>query len=481
MIDTAIILAGGLGTRLKPLTDNVPKPLLPIKGKPMIQHMIQNLKKYGVNKIILSIGYKSEQIKEYFGDGSSLGVKITYSIEEEPLGTGGAIKLAARELTKPFFLAWGDNLHDLDFNAMYKSYLRSAPQVTMALTPREDVENFGVAKLKEDKIVTFVEKPQRNEAPSNLINAGAFIIDPECLKILPEGKSSMEKDCFEKIAPLGEVSAYTHQGQWFPTDTLEKYHHANDNFKPIINFKGKKIIIADVDDTICESCQIISEEMATEISRLINKGYWFAFISGTKSESLQRMISSKLKNEHHLLGTTGTNYTFIKKDDHPETIYKFSLNAEEKQAIFNALNNLTAEHNIEPVTTKEDQIQDRDSQITLSAIGRHAPTELKANYDPDGEKRKVWTNYLRKYLPEEEYEIKIGGTTSIDITKKGLDKEWGIKKFAEHNNIKLSEIIFFGDKLYPGGNDYPATKIVDCIAVKSPSDTLKKLKQIFPS
>jgi len=137
-----------------------------------------------------------------------------------------------KKLLKPFFLAWGDNLHDIDFNDMYKSYLRDAPQITMALTPREDVEFFGVAKLDGSKIVEFVEKPKREDAPSNLINAGAFIVDPECLKILPEGKSSIEKDCFEKIAPLGEISAYIHNGQWLTTDTLEKYKFAEENFKP---------------------------------------------------------------------------------------------------------------------------------------------------------------------------------------------------------------------------------------------------------
>ena len=232
MINTAIILAGGLGTRLRPLTDETPKPLLPIKGLPMMEHMIKNMQQYGINNIILSIGYKAEQIKDYFGDGSKWSINISYSIENEPLGTGGAIKKAASELKKPFFLAWGDNLMNIDYDAMYKDYLRDAPQVTMALTPREDVENFGVATLQESRIIGFVEKPKREDAPSDLINAGAFIVDPECLQILPEGKSSMEYDCFEKLAPLGEISAHIHKGQWFPTDTLEKYKDANDNFKP---------------------------------------------------------------------------------------------------------------------------------------------------------------------------------------------------------------------------------------------------------
>jgi mannose-1-phosphate guanylyltransferase len=233
MIETAIILAGGLGTRLKPLTDTIPKPLLPLKGKPIVQHTIEQLRKHGVKNIILSIGYRADQIKEYFGDGSNFGLNISYIIEDSPLGTGGAVKMAAQELTQPFILTWGDELKDIDYTALHKSFLRNAPQVAMVLTEREDVENFGVAKLEEEKIISFVEKPKREDAPSNLINAGAFIIEPDCLKMLPEGKSSLEKDCFENLAPLGEISAYHHIGQWYPTDTLEKYNNANDNFKPL--------------------------------------------------------------------------------------------------------------------------------------------------------------------------------------------------------------------------------------------------------
>lgn len=247
-----------------------------------------------------------------------------------------------------------------------------------------------------------------------------------------------------------------------------------------INFSEKKVILADVDDTICESCQVISEEMASEISRLIDSGFSFAFISGTKSESLQRMISSRLKKDHHILGTTGTNYTLVKENGSTETVYKYSLSDEEKKEVIGAFSQLIDYYKIMSMTTKEDQVQDRDSQITLSAIGRHAPTEAKAAYDSDGKKRLEWIQFLKQYLDPNKYHMKIGGTTSIDITKKGFDKEWGIRKFAEYHNINHSEIIFFGDKLYPGGNDFPATKVVDCVAVKNPEDTIKKLKEFFP-
>jgi phosphomannomutase len=247
----------------------------------------------------------------------------------------------------------------------------------------------------------------------------------------------------------------------------------------MINYSNKKVIIADVDDTICESCQIISDQMVEKISELVSNGYEFAFISGTKSESLQRMISSKLKVKHHILGTTGTNYTLVEEDGSTKIVYSYSLTNEEKKEIINAFDKIIEHYNIQSLTTKEDQVQDRDSQITLSAIGRHAPTESKANYDPDGKIRLKWIEFLKNHLDSEKYHMKIGGTTSIDITKRGFDKEWGIRKFAEHHKINHSRIIFFGDKLYPGGNDYPATRIVDCIAVKNPDDTLNKLKEIF--
>jgi NDP-sugar pyrophosphorylase family protein len=233
MIDTAIILAGGLGTRLKPLTDHIPKPLIPIGNKPLLQHIIENLKKYGVKEVILSVGYKAEQIQAYFGDGDKLGIKIDYSTESLPLGTGGAIKQAAQGLSKPFFLQWGDNLMDINWKNVEKEFFAHKVPVIMALTPREDVENFGVAKLEGTKILNFVEKPKREEAPSNLINAGAFILDPKVLEMLPEGKSSIEKDCFEKIAPLGKIYAYLHKGQWFPTDTLEKYEYAKEHYRAV--------------------------------------------------------------------------------------------------------------------------------------------------------------------------------------------------------------------------------------------------------
>ncbi len=231
-IKKAIILAGGLGERLRPLTDKIPKPLLPIQKKPIMEYAIENLKKNNITNVILGISYHKDKIKEYFKDGTQLGLNIQYSIEEEPLGTGGAVKQAAKGIIEPFILQWGDNLMDINYKEMIEAHNRNNAKITIALTPREDVEHFGVALLDGEKIITFIEKPKREEAPSNLINAGAFIINPEALDILPEGKSSIERDCFEKLAPKGVVYAYKHIGQWFPTDTIEKYEKARKEWEP---------------------------------------------------------------------------------------------------------------------------------------------------------------------------------------------------------------------------------------------------------
>jgi len=222
------------GERLRPLTDDTPKPLLPIKGKPMIEWAIDNLKKHGIIDIILSIGYKADMIQEHFGDGSKLGVSISYAIETEPLGTGGAVKdiVSQYDITEPFALVWGDNIADFDFTSMIDVYETKSADLVMALTPREDVENFGVPELYEGKIVRFLEKPTREDAPSNLINAGGFIVNPEILDLLPSGVSSIEKECFEKLCGKeGSVYAFEHEGFWFPTDTLEKYKYAEDHIE----------------------------------------------------------------------------------------------------------------------------------------------------------------------------------------------------------------------------------------------------------
>lgn len=227
---TAIILVGGLGTRLRPLTNDTPKPLLPVNGKPIVQHAVENAKEHGIRSFIFCVSYRRTKIINYFKKGTKFGVNIEYSIEKQPLGTGGAVKQAASQLDDDYILLWGDNLMDIDLTSMMNRHSKNNCKLTMALTPREDVENFGVAELDQTRIIKFVEKPSREQAPSNLINAGAFIMKPSALDVLPEGKSSIETQCFNILAEQGQVDSYIHNGQWFPTDTKEKYEVACNHF-----------------------------------------------------------------------------------------------------------------------------------------------------------------------------------------------------------------------------------------------------------
>ena len=228
----AIILAGGMGTRLRPLTNETPKPLLPVKGLPIVEHAILNFKKHGITEIVLSIGYLADKIKNYFGAGEKWGVQIDYAIETEPLGTGGALKNSARDISETFIAINGDNLADFDWTAALETHRKNKNKITLSLFPVEDVTQFGIAQLADGKIVSFVEKPTVEEAPSNLNNAGGYIFEPSALDILPNGISSIERDCFEKLAAEGAVGAHFHNGQWFPTDTIEKYKKADEEFNP---------------------------------------------------------------------------------------------------------------------------------------------------------------------------------------------------------------------------------------------------------
>lgn len=229
-----IVLAGGLGTRLRPLTDATPKPLLLVKGRPIIEHAILNFVRHGIKDIILSVGYQAEKILSYFGDGRKWGVHIDYAIETEPLGTGGAIKKAAQSLAGTFLAINGDNLADFDWTRMLETHQESGAQITLALFPVEDVTQYGIARLRGHQILEFIEKPTRAAAPTNLNNAGGYVIERAVLDILPDGICSIEKDCFEKLAPSGVVRAHHHGGQWYPTDTLEKYKKADSDFSPLL-------------------------------------------------------------------------------------------------------------------------------------------------------------------------------------------------------------------------------------------------------
>jgi mannose-1-phosphate guanylyltransferase len=223
---TAVILAGGLGTRLYPVTYEIPKPLIPVQGRTLTEHVLDVLKEHGVKEVILALGYRADQIQKYFGTGRKFGLKIKYVIEKEPLGTGGWMHLIKKkDIPKEDFIVLnGDNLFDIDFEKMLEVHKRTGALATDALTAVEDVEHYGVVEMDGDYILRFVEKPKREEAPSNRINSGWYIFSPEIFKQMPsEKKFMLERELFPKLAAQRKLAGFKSDAQWFDTGTFERW------------------------------------------------------------------------------------------------------------------------------------------------------------------------------------------------------------------------------------------------------------------
>jgi len=229
----AVILAGGKGTRLRPITYEIPKALIPIKGKTITEHIFDLFKKYDIKDVVLSVGYLKEKIKEKFRDGSEFGVKITYVEEDKPLGTAGPLRLIKNILNEPFIVSNGDELKNINIEKMYSLHKANNALVTIALTTVDDPSKYGVARLSGSKILEFIEKPKKAEAPSNLINSGFYIIEPEVISMIPEGNSLLEKDVFPVLAKQGRLFGYPFSGQLFDTGNLARYEKALKEWKGI--------------------------------------------------------------------------------------------------------------------------------------------------------------------------------------------------------------------------------------------------------
>ncbi len=231
-VNKAVILAGGKGTRMRPFTYEMPKPMIPVQGKPLVQHIIELLRRYDIRDIILSTGYMGDKIREYFGDGSKLGVDISYIEEEDELGTAGALNLMRDVLKGSFLMFNGDILANIDLHNFIMFHGESNALATIALTPVKDPSRFGVARLRGNQILEFIEKPSTG-VHSKLINAGVYVIDPKVLDYVPEGKAMMETDVFPRLAQDGRLFGYPFDGQWFDTGTHDAYEKAIKEWKGI--------------------------------------------------------------------------------------------------------------------------------------------------------------------------------------------------------------------------------------------------------
>src|SRR3989344_1025431 len=196
----AVIFCGGEGIRLRPLTLDVPKPLVPIQGKPVIEHLFDFIKEHGVQDIVLTTCYLKDKIREHYGKGEKFGVNIDYVEEEKLLGTANHIALAKPYLTDTFLVMNGDELKDFDIQDMLSHHKQSGAVATIAIKEVPDPSPYGTVKLEGNKILDFVEKPKKAEAPSNFINSGFYIMNNEILDYIPESYAMLEKEVFPNLA-----------------------------------------------------------------------------------------------------------------------------------------------------------------------------------------------------------------------------------------------------------------------------------------
>jgi mannose-1-phosphate guanylyltransferase len=224
----ALILAGGEGTRLRPLTSTIPKPVVPLVDRPFIVYMLQWLRGHGVDDVILLCGFMSDGVKDVLGDGGDLGLRIRYVQEPRPLGTGGALRFSEALLDDRFFMLNGDVLTDIDLTAQLAQHERTEARATLGLVPVDDPTAYGLVRRNPDLSVReFVEKPSADAIDTNLISAGAYILQRDVLEIMaPAGETiSIERDVFPKLVGAG-LYGYEASGYWLDIGTPERYLQA---------------------------------------------------------------------------------------------------------------------------------------------------------------------------------------------------------------------------------------------------------------
>ena len=222
----AVIMAGGEGTRLRPLTSNQPKPLIPLANRPMMEHVLRLLKRHGFDEVVVTLAFLPQTIRTYFGDGSEFGVRMVYATEETPLGTAGSVRNARDELTETFMVISGDVLTDIDLSAVIAFHQEKGAVATLALKSMENPLEFGIVITREDgSIERFLEKPTWGQVFSDNVNTGIYVLEPEVFDYIPEGKSvDFSEDVFPKLLADGKpLFGHVAEGYWEDVGTLDAY------------------------------------------------------------------------------------------------------------------------------------------------------------------------------------------------------------------------------------------------------------------
>jgi mannose-1-phosphate guanylyltransferase/phosphomannomutase len=226
----AVVMAGGEGTRLRPLTSNQPKPMVPVAGRPCMEHIIGLLKRNGIDRLVATLAYMPQVIRGYFGEGSAFGVELDYSVEEAPAGTAGSVKLCEHYLDETFLVVSGDALTDIDLTKLIDFHVQNQALVTLALKRVPNPLEFGVVITDHDgKIERFLEKPTWGEVFSDTINTGIYVLEPDVLKHIPDDEPhDFSKELFPQLLKAGApLYGYIAEGYWQDIGNLTQYQVAN--------------------------------------------------------------------------------------------------------------------------------------------------------------------------------------------------------------------------------------------------------------
>jgi mannose-1-phosphate guanylyltransferase/phosphomannomutase len=226
----AVVMAGGEGTRLRPLTSNQPKPMVPVVGKPCMEHIVELLREHGLEDVIVTVAFLPQAIRSYFGDGEGLGVNIEYSVEESPLGTAGSVRLASGKLDETFVVISGDALTDVDLTKIVGFHREKNAAVTIGLKSVENPLEFGIVVTDDDgRVERFLEKPSWGQVFSDTINTGIYVLEPEVLRHVPADRPyDFSKELFPLLLEMGRpLYGYAFDEYWQDIGDLEQFRQAN--------------------------------------------------------------------------------------------------------------------------------------------------------------------------------------------------------------------------------------------------------------
>ena len=222
-----VLMVGGLGTRLRPLTDKTPKPMLHVGGKPILQTIVEKFASYGFINIIMCVNYKSNIIQDYFGNGEKFGVNIEYILEDKRMGTAGALSLIKDKLNEAFFVMNGDLLTNVNFEHLHTSHMQENAMATMCVREYDFQVPYGVVNLDEKKVCSITEKPIYNF----FVSAGIYMLNPECLKYIPKDEFYDMPTLFDKLIELNKNTTSFHLKEyWLDIGRLEEYKKANEEY-----------------------------------------------------------------------------------------------------------------------------------------------------------------------------------------------------------------------------------------------------------